>query len=215
MISAKTRKLGFYSSIALILMMMLNFQGCAKKGKHMPLDPIYDSNGNPSRTSRNIPSDQNKTERRPTPSPTPVPNPVTETPTPPCEVTKEIDIGYNEDITPLIQKYCIACHSTPGPLNWTQYETFFAAKEKVFNRLFNTKDMPIQGFPKPTDDEMTILHRWLELGGPKERGVEVDRSNCPAESDTVTPPTTSSNHSLTSPWSNSPSNLSTDGNNSL
>ncbi len=96
----------------------------------------------------------------PTPSITPI---LTPDPTP---VTPEITFNYT--IKPLVKKYCFACHNW-GDLNWIEYPKIKIRVDngKLFERLILKRDMPMEGFPKPTEVEIQVFQKWIENGGPE------------------------------------------------
>lgn len=140
----------FLVNLALILSL-----GCAKHGKHMPLDP----QSAPTTSAR-------------------IPKAATPKPEDPNSCTKviEFEVGYNEDIMPIINQKCKMCHSI-APANWTDYKTFAAAKDRLLNRVFEKQDMPMKGFPQLTKEEQETLKLWIDIGTPETKEV-LDNSLC-------------------------------------
>lgn len=101
-----------------------------------------------------------------------------------CEKITISEIGYEEDIIPFVEKYCKFCHQA-GAKNWMDYQTFATAKDVVYNRVFNTKDMPL-GMPRPKDEELSLLKQWIESGVPQNRGKQSKTIPCPPENDPTT-----------------------------
>lgn len=162
------------NTILFALLLTSLLQACAKRGEHMPLTPI-----NKAKLGTPPPSNANPSDDPITP-PDNSKNSSTY-----CEKITISEIGYEEDILPIVEKYCKTCHQS-GPKDWTNYESFSTAKEVVFNRVFNTKDMPIAGMPKPNEEELNQLKHWLENGVPQKRGKEAKVIPCPPEIDTTT-----------------------------
>ena len=151
-------------------------QACAKKGSHMPLDPAS------SKTTSGTPS-PDVDPSNPSDGSNPSPDAPKDSSTY-CEKITLHDIGYEEDILPIVEKYCKMCHQSE-PKDWTNYKAFSSAKEVVFNRVFNTKDMPLVGYPKPNDEELNQLKHWLQSGVPQKRGKESKVIPCPPENATA------------------------------
>ena len=147
-------------------------QACAKNGRHMPLDPAS------SKPTTAVPSPDSN------PSDGSIPTPEAPKDSTYCEKITFSEIGYEDDILPFVEKYCKMCHQS-SPRDWTNYETFSSAKDVVFNRVFNTKDMPMAGLPKPNDEELNQLKHWLENGVPQKRGKEAKVIPCPPENGTA------------------------------
>lgn len=145
--------------------------GCAQRGDHMPLLPGNTTKSNQESTQPSAPGT--------TPG-----NPDSSKNSTYCEKITFSEIGYEEDIVPFVEKYCKVCHQT-APKNWMDYQTFAAAKDVVYNRVFNTKDMPL-GMPRPKDEELTLLKQWLEGGVPQNRGKQSKTIPCPPENDPTT-----------------------------
>lgn len=131
---------------------------CAKRGKHMPLDPqsISSPNG----------------VKGPKPNPNPRP---TEPGT--CNNIIQYEVGYKEDILPIVEQKCKICHSV-APMDWTDYKTFSGAQAKVLDRVFVKQDMPMKNFPQLTTEEQEKLKTWLDIGTPEFKEV-VDETLCP------------------------------------
>lgn len=78
--------------------------------------------------------------------------------------------GFAKDITPLLKKYCIACHSGPNAQSGValdKYKTMAAAlKDRdTWDRIANTVSahtMPPAGMPHPTAAERDRLTTWIQ-----------------------------------------------------
>jgi hypothetical protein len=101
--------------------------------------------------------------------------------------------SFARDISPLIGKYCLRCHSSAKPKGGMALDRFkdddavrrnLAAWEKVGDNL-RAGDMPPAGAKKPTAAEMEQINRWLDAAvyrsdcaGPKDPGrVTIRRLN--------------------------------------
>ncbi len=81
-------------------------------------------------------------------------------------ILKDTFIHYNPIIKPIITKYCITCHINS---NLLQIETYAEVKNSsdagtLSERLFSDKDMPPSGSPKPTQDELNKIKKWIADG---------------------------------------------------
>lgn len=76
-------------------------------------------------------------------------------------------ILYQTDVKPLIDTYCVGCHTTGATQG--DFNTYAGLKAKVDNqtlnnRLFLVKDMPPGGNPQPTEAELQKIKCWVEQG---------------------------------------------------
>lgn len=91
--------------------------------------------------------------------------------------------SYSEQVAPLLTKYCIACHGETKPkggLNLAKLtdESTVASNPKVWQRVIEyveSGDMPPEGKPQPTQQEIERLTGWIDA-----RLVKLD---CGKESD--------------------------------
>lgn len=96
-------------------------------------------------------------------------DPVTIFPPPDDEV-----VSYVEDIKPILDNYCILCHSTgkqgverqgaPVTLNLNTYEVAVAASPLANIRIQSGTMPPIGA--KPTDSERALFQAWIDQGTP-------------------------------------------------
>jgi hypothetical protein len=77
---------------------------------------------------------------------------------------------YHKDIRPLVEKYCLRCHSAEKKrggiiLDREKDDTAVLKRrelwEKVGDQLRN-REMPPEGAKKPTDDEFDTINKWLD-----------------------------------------------------
>ncbi|MCB0128431.1 MAG: hypothetical protein KDE58_39460, partial [Caldilineaceae bacterium] len=96
-------------------------------------------------------------------------------------------VGYVEDIQPIFQRTCIACHSSVVRqlnLQVTAYDPLMAGSsngpvvipgDSAASRLWEMVDsgkMPLIGELKP--DEKTLIRQWIDSGAPERRTAAVD-----------------------------------------
>jgi len=78
--------------------------------------------------------------------------------------------SYQEQVAPLLAKYCLACHNpdkAKGELNLAKYsdDDAVTADRKTWERVaefIETAEMPPSGKPHPTDEERDLLVSWIE-----------------------------------------------------
>jgi len=170
-------------NLILQILFFVLIQACAKNATHMPIDPQVKP-GNTGGIKSPIPIENpttNPNEPSPT-SPNNSSNPNSaERPAPTsCVITKEyhFEVGYEENIIPIIERACKMCHGQSSAFNWMNYETFATAKDRIINRVFVQKNMPIAGMSQLTDEESAQLKLWLETGTPKNQ-KEIEQMACP------------------------------------
>lgn len=76
-------------------------------------------------------------------------------------------ITYVDNIKPLFEKYCIACHNeNSGPVmpNWMQYDIAVLKKDTLLDRVVIKKNMPVEGMPAPSAEEREMLNLWIQKG---------------------------------------------------
>ncbi|MCB0109191.1 MAG: hypothetical protein KDE53_24880, partial [Caldilineaceae bacterium] len=96
-------------------------------------------------------------------------------------------VGYVEDIQPIFQRTCIACHSSVVRqlnLQVTAYDPLMAGSsngpvvipgDSAASRLWEMVDsgkMPLIGELKP--DEKTLIRQWIDSGAPERRTATMD-----------------------------------------
>lgn len=92
-------------------------------------------------------------------------------------------VRYSTQIAPLLQKYCVSCHSRvdaqnglslqapddilKGSENGPVLDETTAAKSRLLEVLISTGDdhMPPTDEAQPSKDELAILSQWLHEGG--------------------------------------------------
>lgn len=70
----------------------------------------------------------------------------------------------------VFQKRCLSCHSPPNPdddIDLTDFPTVRFKANRIFQRIFITKDMPIPPSPGLTPAERRVLLRWFDMGMPE------------------------------------------------
>ena len=75
-----------------------------------------------------------------------------------------------QQITSLIDKHCVQCHSdnptsplftvAPSGLKLDTLAQLTQSKQKVYQRTVISKDMPFGNMSNMTDDERDVLHQW-------------------------------------------------------
>ncbi len=101
-------------------------------------------------------------------------------------------LSYKGSILPIFINRCGKCHAPGGPLpNWQDYNTVFAKKDKIYNRVVVDRSMPPKDQSTITDDERQIIGKWIMTGAPESaKGTTVaDPQPTPAQPP-VQPPTT-------------------------
>lgn len=69
---------------------------------------------------------------------------------------------FNREIRPIFARNCGACHNASMPgANWTEYADAVAKRDKIYFRMFVTRDMP-SILKKITPAELTRLQQWLK-----------------------------------------------------
>lgn len=80
-----------------------------------------------------------------------------------CDVSA---ITYTADVSPIINAYCVACHTSGGtaPGDFTNFNELKAKVDNgtFENRVLIQKNMPPNG--QLTDCELEILQTWLDNG---------------------------------------------------
>lgn len=103
---------------------------------------------------------------------------------------QEKELTYSNDVEPVIKKYCLPCHSADNEDNSSELildsfetlkeggkhgEIFVAGKPKESNMYLKLtaeppfgRRMPRGRGPKPTEEEIKLIHDWIEQGAKKE-----------------------------------------------
>ncbi|MCM2279151.1 MAG: hypothetical protein NDJ89_13830 [Oligoflexia bacterium] len=104
----------------------------------------------------------------PTPTTTPIPSP-TPSPDPQPTVPAGGVPGYEETMRPLIfGKVCSGCHNASSGAsmpNWLDYDTAYAKRERIYQRVVVEKTMPL-GAPM-SDAERKLVADWVKGGAPR------------------------------------------------
>ena len=81
------------------------------------------------------------------------------------------DLTYATDIEPLIQSYCIGCHSGDEPakgLDLSTYANVSNAASAINNRVVVLKNMPPAiASNHPSDAEVEKIREWIAGGSPE------------------------------------------------
>ena len=69
-----------------------------------------------------------------------------------------------KDVQPIFEKRCSGCHASgsTGNINWSDYQTVFAMKEKIYLRVVELKNMPM--YTKMPQEERDLIKVWIEQG---------------------------------------------------
>ena len=87
-------------------------------------------------------------------------------------------LSYRDDILPIIAKRCSSCHQAGASIpNWSVYETAFADKDKIYQRIYVTRDMPQGNATGITDSERLEIAQWVLGGAPESGGSPGPNSN--------------------------------------
>lgn len=72
---------------------------------------------------------------------------------------------YNDDIHPIVEKYCSACHRPGSGLPvWTDYSQAFAKRNKIMERVVVNRSMPPKGMPQLDASDIAKIKTWIEDG---------------------------------------------------
>ena len=75
---------------------------------------------------------------------------------------------FEKDIRPLFLKRCSICHNESTPdRNWNIYKIAKKNAEKIKNRVFIKKDMPMGNATNMTEAERIIVKKWIDNGAKK------------------------------------------------
>lgn len=102
-----------------------------------------------------------------------------------AEIQPDLE-GFDENVAPLLQKYCMGCHGAEKQKGKMRFDTIdpdivtgehFGKWEDV-REAFNSGEMPPEEEPQPTDAERDSMTRWLDaefkkakqIGSTKKRG---------------------------------------------
>jgi Predicted membrane protein len=96
------------------------------------------------------------------------------------KATRSVHAVYQAEIRPLLQKYCVSCHSGKKPKGGfgpgqhvTRLRPNGAAWNGVLERL-NDHTMPPKGKPQPSDSEGKTVTDWITSGL---KAYQQDRAN--------------------------------------
>lgn len=68
-------------------------------------------------------------------------------------------VRYEADIKPLFQQYCSQCHS--GAM---KYEVAVELQDRIYKKFVEQRSMPPKYSNQPTDAEVNLVKKWIELG---------------------------------------------------
>lgn len=82
----------------------------------------------------------------------------------------ELNRRLTADISPLLKKYCLNCHSQPEPKGGLALDKVASLADailldddlKLARELLTTSEMPPKGKPQPSDHERLIIAQWLD-----------------------------------------------------
>lgn len=81
---------------------------------------------------------------------------------------------YNEDIHPIFQKYCGACHRPGSGLpNWLDYSQAYAKRNKIMENGVIKRIMPPKGMPQLAESDIAKIKLWIENGAPEQKNAVV------------------------------------------
>ena len=101
---------------------------------------------------------------------------------------------YDQDIAPVLTKYCAGCHNDADREGEFSLESFAsiqlgtqdgpaflagdADNSQLIQVLTGVREpaMPPEGEPRPSDDEIALLKSWIDAGATGPAGVEPDRT---------------------------------------
>ncbi len=74
---------------------------------------------------------------------------------------------YTKDIKPIFEKRCSSCHNSHTPQrNWLDYDTAYANRIKIKNRVFIELSMPPSGISMELEERWKISD-WVDFGAKK------------------------------------------------
>jgi hypothetical protein len=84
----------------------------------------------------------------------------------PAPVAKDTSVKYTITVKPIIDKYCVTCHGKGYAYPFDTYNELKGESDNgnLDERLFNAKDMPPVGYPKPTQAELNSIKKWISDG---------------------------------------------------
>ncbi|MGL5098209.1 MAG: c-type cytochrome domain-containing protein, partial [Planctomycetia bacterium] len=109
---------------------------------------------------------------------------------------------YNDDVVPVLNKYCVGCHTSDDPAGELVMETFadlkkggkhgpaFVAGKSAESRMIGMvtgavkPKMPPKDEPQPSDSEVAVIRAWIDAGAAPPSGAP----SAPARLPKVAPP---------------------------
>lgn len=82
----------------------------------------------------------------------------------PLQPAVEVHTPTFADVKPIFENRCLECHSAEH-WNWTNYDTAFAKRREIYNRVWGTRSMPM-GKSMPESERVTIRD-WVDGGAAK------------------------------------------------
>lgn len=104
----------------------------------------------------------------------------------PVAVKKVADVTYAKDVEPIVQRYCVKCHSPgqAGPMSLRTYEQV-AAWSRTIVEVLRQNRMPPSRLappdprygdfvkePEPSATEIATIAKWVEAGTPRGKGTK-------------------------------------------
>lgn len=80
---------------------------------------------------------------------------------------KSAEVWFAQIKAQIFERYCVRCHDAGSSLNLNVYSEAKAAISKIQNRVLVMGDMPMEGYPQLSPDELTLLATWIENGAPE------------------------------------------------
>ncbi len=76
--------------------------------------------------------------------------------------------SYQNGIRPIIQAYCLKCHSPGGQeatIDFTSHQNVFTQRGPILTQIYSCR-MPLAGEATPTTQERATFLGWLVCGSP-------------------------------------------------
>lgn len=85
---------------------------------------------------------------------------------PPMDVAFDVKpLTFEKDILPIVQVRCTSCHNPNSGLPfWEQYPVIFEKRDRVRQRVFVDRSMPLNNSTGMTDHERQIFADWIDQG---------------------------------------------------
>ncbi len=82
-------------------------------------------------------------------------------------------LTFQNGILQIIESRCLPCHAPNNSMNlpnWTDYNTIFAKRDKVYRFVVASHFMPLMGSAQAaamTDQERSLIGQWINAGAPQ------------------------------------------------